>query len=149
MFKVIEGDLFETNANIICHQVNCQGVMGSGVALLVKRKYPQAFKEYKKFCKENKSNLLGKVLPVKCPDGKVICNLFAQDKFGYDGQCYTSYEALKECFDALKKIVSDKDEIAMPYLMGCHRGGGDWNVVCKIIEESFETHKIILYKKGE
>jgi O-acetyl-ADP-ribose deacetylase (regulator of RNase III) len=147
MIRVVEGDLFETNTKVICHQVNCQGVMGSGVALLVKQKYPHVFEEYQMFCKENKS-LLGKVLPVKCNDGKIICNLFAQDRFGYDGKCYTSYEALEECFNSLKNIVSKKDEISMPYLMGCHRGGGDWDIVFKMISDCFETHNVILYKKN-
>ena len=27
-----EGNVFDSDAKIICHQVNCQGVMGSGVA---------------------------------------------------------------------------------------------------------------------
>ncbi len=147
MVRIVEGDLFEANANIICHQVNCQGVMGSGVALLVKQKYPQVFEEYELYCTENEGNLLGKVLTVNCPDGKVICNLFAQDRFGYDGKCYTSYEALKECFDYLRKYASEKDEIAMPYLMGCHRGGGDWNKVYAMLEEIFVDHYVVLYRK--
>ena len=29
----ITGDLFDTKANVILHQVNCQGVMGSGSRL--------------------------------------------------------------------------------------------------------------------
>lgn len=29
----ITGDLFDTKANVILHQVNCQGVMGSGLRL--------------------------------------------------------------------------------------------------------------------
>lgn len=147
MVRIVERDLFEASANIICHQVNCQGIMGSGVALLVKQKYPQVFKEYTIFCTENEGKLLGKVLPVKCSDGKVICNLFAQDNFGYDGKCYTSYEALKECFDYLKNYAPERDEIAMPYLMGCHRGGGDWNKVYTMLDEIFVDHNVVLYRK--
>ena len=30
--RVIDGDLFNTKAKYICHQVNCKGKMGSGVA---------------------------------------------------------------------------------------------------------------------
>ena len=44
MVKIIEGNLFDTKANIICHQCNCQGVMGSGVAAEVKRRYPEDVK---------------------------------------------------------------------------------------------------------
>ena len=32
MLKIIDGDIFASGADIIAHQTNCQGVMGSGVA---------------------------------------------------------------------------------------------------------------------
>ena len=46
MIKNIEGNLFDTNADMICHQANCQGRMGSGVALEVKQRYPEVFGSY-------------------------------------------------------------------------------------------------------
>ena len=33
MIKVVNGSLLDATEDILCHQVNCQGVMGSGVAL--------------------------------------------------------------------------------------------------------------------
>lgn len=36
-----EGNVFDSDAKIICHQVNCQGVMGSGVAKEVRERYPR------------------------------------------------------------------------------------------------------------
>ena len=50
--KVIDGDLFSTKARYICHQVNCQGRMGSGVAKTVRSKFPEAFEQYKKVCEK-------------------------------------------------------------------------------------------------
>ena len=152
MINIIKGDLFDTDAETLCHQVNCQGVMGSGVALQVKQKYPHVFEAYKNYCRENEGCLLGKVLPVECHDDSgavTVYNLFAQDKFGYDGNCYTSYEALQKCFDILENTLPENTNIAMPYLMGCYRGGGDWNVVCKMIEDTFKKHDILIYKRGE
>lgn len=43
MIKVINGDLFTSDARIIAHQVNCQGKMDSGVAQQVKNKYPNVY----------------------------------------------------------------------------------------------------------
>ena len=40
----------ESGCNIICHQVNCQGVMGSGIAKQVREKYPNVYNSYKKAC---------------------------------------------------------------------------------------------------
>ena len=60
MVKIVEGDIFESDAGFIVHQVNCQGVMGSGVAKQVKDRFPLVFEEYMKWCTErNAEDLLG------------------------------------------------------------------------------------------
>lgn len=41
-----EGNVFDSDADIICHQVNCQGVMGSGVAKEVRERYPEVYYAY-------------------------------------------------------------------------------------------------------
>ncbi len=46
MIKIIDGNLFDTKAKIIAHQVNCRGVMGSGVALQIKERYPYVYEMY-------------------------------------------------------------------------------------------------------
>ena len=152
MIKHIKCDIFESGADVILHQVNCQGVMGSGIAKQVKEKYPEVFNAYKTLCdiKEDKSELLGTAQFVRIGKAGYIVNLFAQEKFGYDGKCYTDYEALKECLMDINKYCSDIT-IAIPYLMGCARGGGDWNVVYKMIEEIFDESINILiceYDRG-
>ncbi len=40
-----------------------------------------------------------------------------------------------------------RTDLAMPYLMGCHRGGGDWNKVYAMLEEIFVHHNVVLYRK--
>ena len=57
MIKIIDGNLFDTKAHIICHQCNCQGVMGSGVAAEVKRRYPYVFNSYRKDYEDGKLKL--------------------------------------------------------------------------------------------
>ena len=54
----ITGDLFDTKANVILHQVNCQGVMGSGIAAEVKRRFPKAYNSYKELCLMTPKELL-------------------------------------------------------------------------------------------
>lgn len=111
--KIIDGNIFDSNADAILHQVNCQGVMGSGVAKQVKERYPVVFQWYKRWCDEyreiaktrTKHPLLGKIQIVykedvpyeELKDKQAVVNLYAQDKFGYDGNCYTDYDALKQC----------------------------------------------------
>ena len=49
----------------------------------------------------------------------------------------TPHNALRYAFENINRWYKGKT-IAIPYLMGCHRGGGDWNIVYKMIEEVFD-----------
>ena len=42
MIRYEKGDVLTTNDDIIIHGCNSAGVMGAGVALAIKRKYPKA-----------------------------------------------------------------------------------------------------------
>ena len=145
MIKHIKCDIFESGADIICHQVNCQGVMGSGIAKQVREKFPNVYTQYLELYNTvpRRAQLLGHCqacgtdMMSKNNNNTIIMNLFAQENYGYDGKCYTDYDALRECLDMIKYVCSENTVIAFPYLMGCHRGGGDWNIVYKIIEEVF------------
>lgn len=135
MIKHIKCDIFKSGADVICHQVNCQGVMGSGIAKQVRDKYPKVYKAYKKVCTSDE-RLLGRTQIIPINESQSIANLFAQDNFGYDKQCYTDYSALINCLKQIYAFCPNKT-IAIPYLMSCARGGGDWNIVYEIIEEIF------------
>ena len=146
MIKHIKGDIFQSNADVIIHQVNCQGVMGSGIAKQVREKYPIVYETYKELCsKDAPKNLLGIAQPVKANDKTIIVNIFAQENYGYDGKCYTDYDALRKGFETVRDNNKD-DTIAIPYLMGCHRGGGDWSIVSAMIEEIFADCDVTLYE---
>ena len=162
--KIIDGDLFSTDAKIIVHQVNCMGKMGSGVALQVKKKFPHVYEEYLKVCNEN---MLGKIqlvpidkqyigiapgMVIGTPkDEQYICNMFSQENYGYDGKQYTSLDAMKKCFKLILGKTYYKNnlynaKIAMPYKIGCVRGGANWGEVYNIIEEVFENRLVELYR---
>src|SRR5258708_15451641 len=49
-----KGDIFEAQTQVIVNTVNCQGVMGKGLALAFKQKYPDMFKVYQQECKAGK-----------------------------------------------------------------------------------------------
>ena len=54
MFKEVEGNIFNSNKQVIVNTVNCVGVMGKGIALECKLRYPEMFKAYKKYCDQKK-----------------------------------------------------------------------------------------------
>lgn len=152
MIKIIDGDLLESGADIICHQVNCQGKMNSGVAKQIRLKYPEVFEEYMRLCNaRNPKDLLGYAQRVSTKYGlPSIYNLFAQYNYGYDGAQYTDINALRKALEQVYKVVKSIDitglRVAMPYKIGCVRGGADWNEVYSMIEEIFTDIDVELWR---
>jgi O-acetyl-ADP-ribose deacetylase (regulator of RNase III) len=148
MINVLKGDLLNATEDIIAHQVNCQGVMGSGVAKAIKHKYPIAFNEYSKmstFYKNIKHQLLGKCQIIAVGNGKYVANLFGQYNFGWSIK-HTDYEALKEALTTLKVSAKDNSKsVALPYNIGCGLGGGNWGIVLSIIDDVFNDYDVSLY----
>lgn len=156
--KIIDGDLFCTSAMYICHQVNCKGRMGRGVAKQIKTRFPWAYTAYADRCHKFGDQNLGHAQVVvdgkKHPDSQEkeirIVNLFAQKSYGHDGKCYTDYEAFQSAMEELERGLHQGDRIAMPYLIGCGLGGGNWSRVLKIIEGTVaKNHIVELWKLGE
>jgi O-acetyl-ADP-ribose deacetylase (regulator of RNase III) len=145
---IVEGDLLQAPENIIGHQVNCMGVMGSGVAKQIRNQYPEAYKQYRLASKGIERFLLGTCQLVKISDGKYIANLFGQNKYGKVG-VFTEYTALRFSLENLAEISKRRNlSVALPYKIGCDRGGGDWTVVFNMIEDIFEDTDVVLYKLG-
>ena len=149
---VVNGNLLDSDAKYICHQVNCQGKMGSGVARAIREKFPVVFHEYNALCSKagNKADLLGTVQMVRCrawEHEKFVCNLFGQLYYGYDGECYTDYEALEKCMRWLRRNVPEGETIAIPYGIGCGLGGADWFRVSRIIKDTIgASHNVELWR---
>lgn len=147
--QIKTGDLMGATESIIGHQVNCQAVMGSGVAKQIRLFYPKAYSEYLRFCAANKDELLGKCQLVEVGNGtyRYIANLFGQEFYGGDGRKYTDDAALKKSLEHLYEFAKDKGySAALPYKIGCDRGGGDWDQVSKLIENIFTDVELTLYK---
>ncbi len=137
--KEFSGSLFNSTADFLCHQVNCLGVMGSGIALQVKKLYPNVYQEYKQYCNNynNSINLLGKTLIVAINENQSIVNLFGQKNFGIEKR-QTSYDALVNSLEILKNFTENKT-VAFPVNMSCTRGGANWNIVKTIIIETLNN----------
>lgn len=144
--KTIKGDIFNCTENIIVHQVNCQGVMGHGLALQVKEKYPEVFNAYFHYCKTNKAeDILGTSLICEANDGKYIANIFGQINYGEGLQ--TDYEKLENGLNEIKEFACEKNlSIAIPYKIGCGLAHGDWNIVSKIVRKVFSKMDANIYK---
>ena len=57
MIELKIGDIFEEDVEALVNSVNCVGVMGRGIALQFKNRFPDNFKAYAQLrAKETKSN---------------------------------------------------------------------------------------------
>ena len=128
------GNILDSGADIICHQVNCQGKMNSGVAKAIREKWPEVYTRYQAKC-ECEVDLLGQIQPVIIGADKAVINMFAQYNYGYDGRRYTSYDAFWSCLGEIKNSVAPGTTIALPYNIGCVRGGANWNIIYAMIIE--------------
>ena len=77
MITWTEGDLFTCGIPAIAHGVNCSGVMGAGIAVQFRQRYPQMYESYRKRCLRGEMKP-GDVMPWKHDDGTVIFNLATQ-----------------------------------------------------------------------
>lgn len=136
--KFILGDITKSDANYICHQVNCQGAMGSGVAKAIKDKWPVVYTDYRRFYESNKS-LLNEIQIVAVSTEQSVINMFAQEYYGYDRNQYTSYDAFWKCLNKIKNTVPKGSKIAFPSKIGCCRGGANWKVILTMISEVLES----------
>lgn len=134
------GDLLESGCEVICHQVNLQGIMGGGLALQIAEKYPQCKKRYSRFVRHypKKELLLGRVQFVNC-NGLNIINCFSQNE-----NFTTNYEKVKQCFLKIKDIMRCLNfrTLGIPYKYGCGIANGEWEKVNEIIHEIFDNSEI-------
>ena len=135
MIKIIKGDIFETAADIRINTVNCVGVMGAGVALAFKNKYPEMFRDYKIDCKA------GKVKPGHL---HVWNNLLGDWIINFPTKRHwrepSRYEDIEAGLKALRNYLIEQTKkhknlrIALPAL-GCGHGGLDWKRVSHMIRK--------------
>ncbi len=131
MINFVSGNIFESKAEAIVNAVNTIGVMGKGIALEFKKRYPYNFKEYKTAC-DNGELIIGTVLAVKETNGKTIVN-FPTKQHWKDASKYEYVEmGLKALKDAI--IRHNLNSIALPAL-GCGLGGLKWEMVKQLIDK--------------
>ena len=143
--KVFKDDITKVvSKGLIIHGVNCQGVMGSGVAKAIKEKWPNVYTEFKRNSKG--PEMLGKVQIVAVEPGLYVGNAYTQEYYGRDGQRYASLEAVETCLDrAMRYAYNNQLEFSMPKI-GCGLGGLDWDTeVLPVVAELSSKHNTPVY----
>lgn len=140
------GDLCEAlksgEVGAIGHQANCFNTMNSGVAKAIRLAFPDAYKadcETSKGDKEKLGSLsVGWNRDEHGNIAGLIYNLYGQYNYGYDSKGYTNYDALRNALEEMHSdlLTSGIRKIGFPKI-GAGLGGGDWDTIVKIIEDTF------------
>ena len=142
-----QGDLLSCTEPILLHGCNMQGVMGSGVAKAVRKKWPDTYAFYRETF-ERGDLRLGDIL-IDFRDDKYVVHAITQEYYGrVVGTTYVSYDAIRKCCKRANdffRAVPQMTSIAMPKI-GAGLGGGDWNIISAIIEDEFKDVQPVVYE---
>ena len=133
--------MFSEQADAIVNTVNCVGVMGKGVALEFKRRWPENFKQYKKLCAAEKLTPghmfvfdTGDMLSVAKP--RYLINFPTKQHWRAKSKISFIEDGLDDFVEQIKKYGIKS--VALPPL-GCGNGGLPWKDVKALIEEKLSS----------
>ena len=141
MVQILYGDIFDANAQTLVNPVNCVGVMGKGLALAFKNKYPEMYKDYGQKCKQGMVKL-GKPYLYKSLFPPHILLFPTKDHW----RSLSNIHAIEEGLQYLKKNYNDWGitSIAIPSL-GCGLGELDWRIVGPTLYRHLKEFDIKVY----
>lgn len=130
MISFVTGDLFDSDAYALVNAVNCEGVMGKGIAYQFKSRFPRNFEAYREACA---SGFLrpGRLFPFE-EGGKLIINFPTKDKWRNSSEM----KYIDWGLSALSGFLNSNriPSVAIPPL-GAGNGGLIWRDVRRLMEE--------------
>lgn len=121
--KILLGNIFDSKCSTLVNTVNCVGVMGKGIALDFKKKYPSMFDEYQKLCKDGRVKP-GQPYLYRDLTGISIINFPTKDNWRSPSKFSYITKGLKWFRQSYRELGITS--IAFPPL-GCGNGGLSWD----------------------
>lgn len=117
-YREICGDIFTSGAEALVNTVNCVGVMGKGLALEFKRRYPDLFSAYRAACARGELSP-GKVWTYRTKDNRIIFNCAVKDEWRNPSKI----EWVESCLNELVQLcrTNNVKSLALPW-MGAMNG---------------------------
>jgi len=136
--KVIKGDIFQSRAQTLVNTVNCVGIMGKGLALEFRNRFPGMYKDYVRRCKKRQVRLGEPYLFSQLEPPNIL-------NFPTKGH-WRSVSRLDDIIQGLRYLqMHYKDwgitSIAVPSL-GCQLGQLEWRVVLPLLYENLSRLEI-------
>lgn len=147
MLNIISGDITNVKSGMILQQVNCQNVMGAGVAKAIYTKWPTVKSAFHAFSNSARPFLFGQlqrpflfgqlqVVPVT--EDLCVINCFTQFDYGNSHITKKVYTDESRLIYNIKQVhayaVSRNELLYIPKFIGCGLAGGNWDKVSKALE---------------
>lgn len=147
MVTFVNGNIFDSPAQVITNPINCVGVMGGGLASEFKARYPEMFADYKHRC-ANKEVRLG-VPYLWESETHQILNFPTKD----DWRNPSRLDSIEEGLRYLARHYNEMGiyTLALPAL-GCGLGGLGWSEVSDLIVQhlgDIEDLEVFVYGPAE
>lgn len=125
MVRIRTGDLLESDAQTLVNTVNCVGIMGKGIALDFKKRFPEMFEDYVGRCKRGEVRL-GEPYVYRYLTPPWVLNFPTKDH-------WRSHASLDDIVRGLQFLIAhyrewDITSLAVPPL-GCGNGQLEWAIV--------------------
>lgn len=138
---IMQGDIFATQAQVIGHGVNTQGLMGNGIARSIRIMYPSVFKAYQQACDDGTlyggQCLIAMADEHNGDDPRLIANIAAQVLPGAEAKLHLLAEGLDNMFLQMEQL--GLNTVALPRI-GAGVGGLHWDEVLYTIKEAAKLH---------
>ena len=126
-------NIFDVASDVKVNTVNCRGVMGAGLALAFRQRYPEMFAEYRAIC-EDKQLEPGRLHVFQAADCLII-NLPTKRNYRKPSR----YEYVEAGLLALREWLDDHPgkSVCLPAL-GCRNGKLCWDrvwpMICELLD---------------
>jgi O-acetyl-ADP-ribose deacetylase (regulator of RNase III) len=142
MIRFVQGNLFDSQAEALVNAVNTVGVMGRGVALEFKHRFPENYLAYRVACKREEI-FVGKmfVFETQLEHPCWIINFPTKQHWRNPSK----FEFVRDGLEDFVRVIEAHGikSVALPAL-GCGTGGLDWSTVRALIEAALEPlHHVV------
>ena len=151
MINLTRGNILDAEAQALVNTVNCVGVMGKGIALQFKQRFPENYEFYERACKEGDVQIgrMAVFATGMIVNPTYIINFPTKRHWRGKSRIEEIESGLRDLVAVVKRLGITS--IAVPPL-GCGNGGLDWAEVRPIIKEAFaevpDVRTVIYEPKG-
>lgn len=129
MIDFRKGNIFTTNKKVVVNTINCVGVMGAGIALECRLRFPDMFNTYKNLCSDGLISP-GLLWLYKANNSRWILNFPTKTHWKYPSKEIYIEKGLEKFVNTYKS--KSIDSIAFP-LLGTNNGGLNKDRVLEIM----------------